>query len=82
MAPQLFFFNDSISSKSNSLLAKELPENIELISIQNHFEENSILVRFEHKTQTSEVGGDAVILQLGERVTQINMEVSWNKLFR
>ena len=68
MAPQLFFFDGSISSKSNSLLAKELPENIELLSIQKHFEENSILVRFEHKTQTSEVGGDAVILQLGEQM--------------
>ena len=66
MSPQLFFFNDSITSKSNSLLAKELPENIELISIQNHFEDNSILVRFEHKTQSSEVEGDVVMFQLGE----------------
>ena len=65
MAPQLFFFNDSISSKSNSLLAKELPENIELISIQNHFEKNSILVRFEHKIQMPDDESDAVNIQLG-----------------
>ena len=68
MTPQLFFFDSSISSKSNSLLAKELPENIELISIQSHFEENSILVRFEHKTQTLEVEDAAVTIQLGKRI--------------
>ena len=68
MTPQLFFFEGSISSKSNSLLAKELPDNIELISIQNHFVENSILVRFEHKTQTSEVEKDAVAIQLGKQI--------------
>ena len=66
MTPQLFFFDGSVSAKSNSLLAKELPENIELISIQNHFEENSILIRFEHKTQTSEAAGEVATIQLGK----------------
>ena len=65
MIPQLLFFDGTISSQSNSLLAKELPENIDLISIQNHFENNSILVRFEHKIQTPDGKSDAVIIQLG-----------------
>ena len=65
MVPELLFFDGIISSKSNSLLAKELPENIELISIQNHFEKNSILVRFEHKIQMPDDESDAVNIQLG-----------------
>ena len=65
MAPQLLFFDGSIKSKSNSLLTKELPDNIDLISIQNHFENNSILVRFEHKIQTPDDNTDAVSMQLG-----------------
>ena len=65
MIPELLFFDGIISSKSNSLLAKELPENIELVSIQNHFEKNSILVRFEHKIQMPDDESDAVNIQLG-----------------
>ena len=67
MVPELLFFDGIISSKSNSLLAKELPENIELISIQNHFENNSILVRFEHKIQMPDDESDAVNIQLGNQ---------------
>ena len=78
LTPQLFFFDGSVSAKSNSLLAKELPENIELISIQNHFEENSILIRFEHKTQTSEAGGDVATIQLGKPSIKI-LEYSYAK---
>jgi len=66
MIPQLLFYDGTMSSKSNSLLAKELPENIDLISIQNHFENNSILARFEHKIQSPDEKSDAVIIQLGK----------------
>ena len=76
MTPQLFFFDGSISAKSNSLLAEELPENVELVSIQNHYEENSILVRFEHKTQSSEVEGDAITIQLGKRFADFLIKIS------
>lgn len=54
LAPWIFYTSNDVSSKTQSFLNRELPENVHLLTLDKWTDDGSVLIRLEHLLELEE----------------------------